>query len=715
MGSVSTYPTNQGASAFDRRLRMWTARRQRSQELKQIHETAWLTYWDWYRNVVEPLDDPADWWRSNEAVPTVFKIVETLLPRYVLGMFDSPDWFTVEGRNYKSEMYEHLCYNLLRQAVEEMNIFPKVVEAMRYCTIMGHVWGKVIWREEYEQRQVLKPTQLTMREALEKQDIGEEGMRAVSEMYGDDILETPSGETGVEAVIQEEEVFNGPDFEWRSLDRIFPDPSGRERWYIEEIHTTLEELEDTQDALKVYDPKAILLLRHDITVNRPTGEYGGLDNIGDARSGTTAGVSIEYAREPETTEGIPEWIVTPMRDGRGVSLWQCWGWVPPEQRKDGVPWRLVVIAEGKYILRDVPSPTPTGRPPYFPIRSISIPGRLYGESVLRYVGPLMDQQTRLANMRLDEVFLGVWQQYLFRKDSVVSDNALLMQPGGAIEVMPQANQSISDTFSVLPRREILSDVWREDDWRQTQAEDAAAAGDIIQGVGGGGTQTATEVERKLQQGNARHVLQVMINDYTFKKELLERTWRWLQMRLTKPKFIRMQGDQYASVDLSMLETPIDIVVSGGLFALSKETRLQMDQELIQLSESPVYGPYMKPDAILKRWVQDRGWKNPDAFVKSEEDVQLELYTRGVAQAKAAIAQQNYAQTQATMGGGMPQGPGGAQGPPGGGGQNANLPPELRGAGTPPTAKMPKVQLAGQNSSLAGRNIVKRGDATPPSI
>jgi len=685
--------------SWDLRVRLWMSRRQRAQELKNLYEATWVQYWKWYRNEVERMNDPADWWRSNEAVPTPFKIVETLLPRYIMGMFDSPDYFTVESRNRRNEMYEHLIYNLLRQVMEEMAIFPKLYEAMRYATVMGHAWGKMTWREEYSERQVMEPVELTIREAAQEM-FGDEGLAEVTDMYGPEMLDQPSGQMGLRATIREEEDFNGPDFDWRTLDRIFPDPTGRMRWVIEEIDTTIEELREIQDQMKVYDQTAIDALSYDIATsnNYMKGMYGGLDNLGDARSGTSAGVSVEYSREPESTEGIPDWITSNMREGVGVKLWQCWGWVPPHLRtNDSAAWRLTVIAEGKWVLRDDPAPTPDGRPPYFPIKSIALPGVLYGDSILRYVGPLADQQTRLANMRLDEVYLGVWQQYLFRKNSVVSDNAMLMQPGGAIEVNPEPTQSITDTFMVLPRRDVLPSVWQEDTYRQTQAEHVAAATDIIQGVGSGDRTTATEIERQLQQGNARHILQVMWNDYTVLKEVLTRTFKLLQMRLTAPKMTKIYGDEYGEITLQDIQMPVDITVGGGIFALSKENRVQMDMELVEMLRDPELKQWFKVDAVLKKWMVDRGWKHPESYLITQEDMYAQNYALGMAQAASQFAQQDFASAGGAM---APQAGAGA---PGEGGA-----PQAEGAqgqGGPPNGAskpgMPEMPYPGNAASVVG--------------
>lgn len=674
MGSTATFPTNAGIT-LDNRNQLWSSRRQRSQELKQLHEASWLQYWAWYRNTTEPLDDPADWWRSNEPIPTVFKVVETLLPRYIMGMFESPDWFSVEGRNFRSEAYETLVQNLLRTTIEEMELFPLIYEAMRYATIMGHCWGKIVWEEDYETRQVLLPTELSVGELLTEQG-GPDAIQEVVDSYGEEMLDQPSGQMGMTPFLVEEEIKNGPAFEWLPLDRVFPDPSGRMRYCMEEIHITLEELEEVQEKLDIYDHAALADLRAHVNLQRAPGETGGLDNLGDARSGTTAGVSIEYAREPESTEGIPEWITTPMRDGTGVSLWQCWGWVPKEQRgTDGAAWRLVVIAEGKFVLRDEPSPTPDGKPPYFPIKSVAIPGRLYGESILKYVGPLADQQSRLANMRLDEVFLGVWNQFVFKKNAVVSDNAMLIQPGGAIEVNPEPGQSIDSVFSVLPRQPVLPQSYEEDMYRQTQAEHAAAATDMHQGVSSGDRTTATEIERRLQQGNARHVLQTMYNDYTVKRELLTRVWKWLQMRLTKPKLLRMAGEEGVNVDLSMIQIPIDIVVGGGMNVLSKDQRVQMDQELLQMAQNPIFQPWLRPFPIIRRWMQDRGWKNPEAFLKTEQEVMYEQQQQQMA-ADQQMANEGGEQGMEGGNGEQPMGPGTDQVPP----QNGTGMPQMLNPG-----------------------------------
>lgn len=642
-----TNPINSGA--YDPRVRLWASRRQRSQELKQNGFIAkWRSYWQWYRNYVVPLDDPADWWRSNEQIPTVFKIIETLLPRYVTGMFDSPDWFTVEARSPFGEEYERKCFELLKTTLEEMKVFPEMTEALRYALVMGHAWGKVLWKSEIIKRQ-----------------------RLIYQDVDTGVIDETTGQRqtaqAVMADIVEELVYDNPTFEWRTLDIVFPDPSGRGRWYIEDIDTTLADIQETQRHEGIYDEEALHALEARLML-APIPDAN-IDSIGTASVGTAGVYVTEYQREPDMTEGIPQYIVNPMREGRGCKLWQCWGYVDPEYRgEDGCEWRLIVIADGQYILRDVPAPTPDMKPPYFPIKSIPVPKILYGESIIHYIGPMADQQSRIANMRLDEIFLNIWQTFLAKANAIPTDNQLITMPGAVVPVNLDANQSLKDVFEPVPRRPVFTESWTEDQYRQTQAEHAAAATDITQGVeatGGGGT--ATEAQLRVQQGNARHLLQVMWNDYTVKRELLERVWRWLQMRMTQPRVIKEVGEP---IDLRHIQYPIDINVGGGLFALSKQARLQMDQELVQLLNIPQFAAVAKPDEIFRQLLMDRGWKKVDRFFKTPQEIHSEQQQMAV---------------QNILAGGQP--------PIGGG---PGMPPAL-GGGT----NMPPLPPQGAEASLAG--------------
>jgi len=486
-----------------------------------------------------------------------------------------------------------MIQSLLMYWVDVSNFLMKSIECHKYKLIMGHAWGKSFWREENERR------------------IVEQTVPFVDEFTGQ-----PSAQ--LQQVQVDEEVYNDPDFEWLTLDKVNPDPSGRNRFFIETIRTTMEELEETNRQLGIYK------------------------NLGDVpMSRTSSNTGDRGYSEPQNTEGfIGDDDIDVGRDGSPVTLRQCWGWVPPALRKrDGSAWRLTVIANGSVVLRDVPSTTPNGRPPYFPIKSIPIPKRLYGASILEFVGPLQDQQSRIANMRMDEVLMNIWGQYVYDNNAGITSNQGFLEPGGRLGVDVPTGSSVNNVFTILPRKPVLPEAYQEEAYRQTQAENIAAAFNEIQGISGGDRKTATESERNFQQGNARFQLATLWSDQTFKKEVLTRVFKWYQKRLPPGRLLRIVGtDIEVEPDITQIQSPIDITVTSGIQAFNKQLRLQSEQEMIALAQNETFGRYFKPGPTLKEFLRDRGWKNTERFIKTDQEVAQEQQQQMLQQLQIAEAQ-----------------------------------------------------------------------------
>lgn len=565
------------AEPIDDTVRFWNRRFEWSEDYKQLYQTQWSSNWKWYLAKRRGMNDPADWWRSNETIPECFKIIETQLPRDVSGMFSEEEWFKIAGRERSDEPYERMIQSLLMYFVDRTDFFIKAIECAKYKLIMGHAWGKVAWREENEQR------------------IVEQTVPFVDEFTGQ-----PGGQ--LQQIPVTEEVYNDPDFTWVTLDKINPDPSGRDLFYIETIRTTMEQLEETNQQLHIYK------------------------NLGDVPLSASSGMNDRGYNEPQSTEGfIGQDYVDVSRDGTPVTLRQCWGWVPPNLRKDDDnAWRLTVIANGSVVLRDVPSPTPNGRPPYFPIKSIPIPKRVYGASILEFVGPLQDQQSRIANMRMDEVLMNIWGQYVYDNNAGITSNQGFLEPGGRLGVDVPTGSSVNNVFTLLPRKPVLPEAYTEESYRQSQAENVAAAFNEIQGLGSGDRKTATESERNFQQGSARYQLAALWTDQTFKKEVLTRAFKYYQRRLPPGRLLRIVGTDFeVQPDITQIQSPIDITVTSGIQAFNKQLRLQSEQEMIALAGNDAFAPYFKPGPVLKEFLRDRGWKNVEKFIKTDEQVAQE--------------------------------------------------------------------------------------------
>ena len=565
-----------GQTAFaDPRIGLWVKRCNEFDEFARLFQPDWIRYWRYFRAWRQPLTEPIDWWRANEVIPTAFKIIETLVPKYLFGMFDSPDWFTVKGQEPMDEVWELAIESLLKEQVEEMKLIPEVIEALKYCAIMGHVWGKVVWKEEWQQRQVIQP-----------------------KMQIDPDFGIMTG-SGMQKTLINDKVTDRPHFTWCALDRIKTATDGTNVWFLEEIKTTY-------DALVEEDK------------NMGGGLYQNLNRIvGETSASMT--FSPQY-QEPQNTEGFPQYYVE-HKDGIPVTLWQCWGWVPERLRPPGGgAWRLTVIANKGTIIRDVDAPTPDGKPPYFGVKWIPIPGRLFGESILRYIGPLADQQTRLANHRLDEVMLNVWGQLIINSASGIINNEMLFQPGGALFVPGKPQEFVMP----LPRTPVRPETYKEDEYRQIQAEHVSGATDLLQGLNQTDRSTAREIDVKISQAGMRVTAGILWLEETFKKPLMTSIYKWLQMRMPAEKVQRVLASDGVIYDVPMditnLQVPVDIVISGGLLGMSKQTRIQDFTEMIQLGANPLFAPYLRPGAILQDYYREKGRHDVSRYVKSDEEI-----------------------------------------------------------------------------------------------
>jgi hypothetical protein len=463
--------------------------------------------------------------------------------------------------------------------------------------------------------------------------------------------------TGWEPIEMEDPIYDNIDVTWLGLDSLAVDlhyGHGR-RWAIERIKTSLQALKaDNKEHLRktgkpLYPEEALNQLE---TGNSP--------------------VNQDSFEEPRDTE---HWPIDQeaLRSGIGeteVELWLCW---------DNQEMTLTKIANRSVELDHGLSPTPDGVDPYLGLMAIPIPGRTYGDSYLHYVGPLAAYQTRLARARADEIMLNIWQQFVFREGAVRSSQFVFV-PGGAMEVeQDEPNRPISDNIMVLPRRPVFQEAWTEEASKQQQAESTAAADSVAQGTEA--TQksrdvSATEIQQRIMQGASRYQMENLYIEVAFKKPLLGKFYDLLRQNLTQEQTIRVLN-QDMTVDLRNLDRPIDIVVGGGLLEQTKAEKMKEVEKSIQLAESQVFGPWLKPrEVLIEMYKNNFDRKDPSKFVKSEEEMKNALQQMAQQQA-GGLAQDKGGQTAAV---GVP--PGASPGPGGLEGVGGESPPAPPGRSEP---------------------------------
>lgn len=585
----------------DEIIEIWMTRKSISQQMRDPYESQWVKNWKLYRAFIEESTDPADWWRSNAFIPEMFNSIETILPRALLGMFSKPEWFDVTCPHYSMPGhqgvsctdYERLCKSLLLGGTRRMGLFKESYEGHKYGKIMGHVWFKLRWEREIMPRM---------------QDVP--------------ITDPTTGEViGMSSAVIPFVSYDDPKLDWVSNFRVWPDPTGNDEWYIEEIETTLEKLEskNAETGGQLYQNLDMLgmsvgdMPKDPMNRNVPSGG-GGISGSGETEISSVEGVSVTARDESY--------------DGHKVTLLACSGRVP-YTALDGIQWRRTVIANDRIIIRDGANPTPNLMPEIFGVQSIPIPGFVYGDSEIRYAGPLNEQLNRLENFRMDEVVLGIWQQYVANRGAVTS-NQLLFQPGGVVWVDTVAD--VKSAFSVLERKPILPQAYQEAAVKRDQIERVTGATALQQGTAPADRETAQSVATRTQLGGERFRLSTMWLNMTFKKELLSRMFALYQRHLPPDRLVRLVGMDYqVPVDISMIQDDIDINIDADIMEIDSAAKQQAVGFFLQSAANPAFAPWWKVPELLRDAVEFYLNKDGRRYVRTEEEMAMLL----AAQAQAA--------------------------------------------------------------------------------
>lgn len=570
-------------------INIWHRRKSISQQLRDPYETQWVSNWKAYRAYQEEIVEPQDWWRSNEYIPEIFNSVETILPRMILGMFSKPEWFdvncphqTIPGHPaYSCYDYERLVKSLLMSGTRRMNLFEPAYEGCKYCTIMGHVWWKLRWEQDIQNRMVDVP-----------------------------VMHPLTGEyLGNSSRVIPWVAYDDPRLEWVSNFRLWPDPTGQGEWFIERIDTTLEKLQRINQRTGIYK-------------NLETLERAPVDLLKETNSpvARTDGYSNREV-EVDSVEGFSSTVRDEGHEGTPIQLDVCVGLVPYEP-DDGIHYRRTVIANNFTVIRDDPNPTPDLKPEYFSSQQIPVPGFVYGDSVVRYAEPMNRQANRLSNFRMDEVVLGIWQQYVANRNAI-SSTQLSFNPGGVI--MVDTAQDVRTAFAVLERRPVLPEAYREEAVALDRIQRTTGATAIQQGAQSSDRETATSVGARVQLGSERFRLAVMWQNMTFKRQLLKRMFALYQRHLPPDRLVRIVGTDFqVPIDITMLQDDVDIDIDADIYDVDGPLKQQTLAQLMQAAAVPPFAQWLRPEVLLRDTIETTMNKDGRKYVKSQEEVSAEM-------------------------------------------------------------------------------------------
>jgi hypothetical protein len=523
----------------------------------------------------------------------------TRLPKKVIGQWGKPQPFEVEGRGFRDEEYEEFVRVLMGTMLDQIGtgtqdneIFLKrILDGETYCEVMGHVWWKVRWSRLFDWVRTKQPRI--------REDGSVEGWDPVEFM---------------------EMLYDGIDMQWLGLDSVACDLSNANRWKIERVQTSYEALvaenekfKETHGGQQLYNN--LEMLRFDTQ-----GQHTQKDSYEEPRDTERWPLSEGYLKgDPGETP---------------VELWVCW---------DNISRTTTKIANRRVELAHGLTDTPNGLDPLLGVPAIPIPGRVYGDSIFNWVGPLAAYQTRIARARGDEIMLNLWQQYLAR-EGVLRNTQLFWRPGGFLGIETEdPNSKIGDHVALLPRRPVFQEAYSEEGHRQQQAESTAGADAVSQGVEATSKSrdvSAAEINQRVMHTATRGQLEQLMHEVAFKKPFLQRVFDLMRMNMTEEKVMRITEDgDYQKVDLRDIQRPIDIVVGGGLLENTMATRMNELREVKEMISKPPFMEYANVEPImvdLLKATETLG-KRSKKYVKSQEEVDQKRAEDAAAQAAAAGA------------------------------------------------------------------------------
>jgi len=579
---------------------LWVERKQRASQYRRIFEPRWSKNWELYRNTKGTPKMKGQPWQWSESLADGFRIIETMIPQHVLGMFRNNQWFSVEAPTAPGETFQEAAKALLLRGWRKADGYVKSIIALKYAAILGHMVAKLTWEVDVGEREV---PDLALEFGPDGQPIAKRTRKTIPDIR-----------------------HNGPQIHIPDMFSLWQDPTGSEMWWIERIHASLSQLKEAN--------------------NRFGGElYQNLDQLeskmafSHAASGVhrstshTGAMSIDDVEDLQSLiEGVPESF---RRDPDSVDLWQCWGWVPPTRAiaengaeesvtYDDTQWRLQVIANGDTLIRDVPAPTPDHRPPYINVPAIPIPHQIYGDGVLSMIGPLIDQRSFLENRRLDEVALNIHGQFLIDERADVTGQDLFKMPGGALRINPNnVNGTLRDIFVPLPRQPVMQEAYMESAQKERQMMDLSGATEPFQGKAFGGRTTATEASLVSQTGQGRFQLATMWFDEMYKKQILMRMFKMYQSRMTDEEFVQLEQnhDISGNLDFSDLQYDIDIYVDSGLFGSMDPIALQnLERLTLAFSQIPEAQMRIKWDQLATDAIYRLGFNRPAKYRRTDDEV-----------------------------------------------------------------------------------------------
>lgn len=504
--------------------------------------------------------------------PIAWGFIETVITR----MLAKTPVVEYKPREPRDDENAQIFSDLFTYWFDKCNVYPKIVGWVKECLIYGTSVIKVDWYTS-------KPRQVT------------------SYIYDDD--GTPMVGDDGKFMTETSEItdYDDPRVTPVNIYDFFIDPSAKSiedaSWVVYQYWANISDLEQENEAAEaygksIYNKEQFKQMRKEKAQNR---------NDYEERRREATGLNTMQSKDLTVDRCL---------------IWEMW--------EDD---RLVVVADGMKVIRDTKNPYWHGKKPFIYLVDSIVPQSFWGTGEIEPIEKLIHALNSTQNQRItnvNRILAPMW-----KATTTVDDDELNFTDNGIIHVNDMAD------VEMLKIDDITSNAYQEGETIKEDAQRALGVTDYVQGVQTPG-QTAKEVEIKTSQANARFSHKVKLFEEMGLKELGTIVYQLWQQFSTKPKVIRIvgeEGEKYIQYTPQQLAGEYDVEPeSQSTLAVDEEAEYNkfanlysMVQDLMQTNAvdpntgMPMQTGFLNQQEWVKKLIKKSGEKNIDPLFAPEPE------------------------------------------------------------------------------------------------
>jgi len=510
-------------------------------------------------------------WQSNVQIPYIQSAVETMVPRII----DARPEFTVLGRNEEDQVKAEKQQKLMDYFWESAGMDSTTEDFVRATLIYGTGFLQVSWKKDVRTLKFLK-----------SKDVSSKKYKWEAE---------------------EKTFFDGPMCEWIDNYTLWYDwhntaRKSKQFWFKRIVLTEAE----IRRRYPMADKE-----RLQMAINSPGGDlidYAAIrQQVRTTNLYTTKSSAAQMMSASGTIYGTDKYYST---QDNTLKMYEVYEWWRPFDDS------YSVIVGGSYvpIFKDgaMPIPMDFKEAPFIDASYLKIPGEFEGYGLPLILESPQIMLNLVKNQRLDAATLSIHKMWIVNPLANINKDELVTRPFGIIySIDPNGVREIQ--FS-----DIKASAYKEEELLKNDMQYASGVDDFSMGVGGGASNSATEV-RHLRESTLERV-RMFVNHLGDAYADVLRYW----MDLTRQLFTEKMTIRIIGQDGQPAFPLIEKDDFKGLYdyratvlpsiAGQDEVKKKQDMDLYQLL---INLPFVDPQKLTARVITDWGW-SLDTISKPEE-------------------------------------------------------------------------------------------------